>query len=129
MNLRQLAEQDLGHIVEDGATGFGWPITITDPDGNSSSGPLTGLSNDISQIIDPDTGQAVSGRAASIAIRISTLYEEGFVLPQGIADTSIKPWTVEFEDINGLAYTFKITSTNPDRAIGLVTCTLEEYVK
>jgi hypothetical protein len=127
MNLRALAEQDLGSIVEDSATGFGWPITLTDPSGFTSSGTLTGLSDDIAQVIDPDTGQAVSGRLASIALRISTLYAQGYTLPQGIADASVKPWLVEFDDINGLPYKFKVQQSNPDRALGVVTCVLETY--
>lgn len=127
MNLRALAESDLGFIVEDGATGFGWPITLTDPSGFSSPDPLTGLSDDIAQVIDPDTGQAVSGRLASIALRISTLYAQGYALPQGIADASAKPWIVEFNDINGLPYKFKVQQSNPDRALGVVTCLLETY--
>ena len=126
MNLRELAEQDLKSVVENIDTGFGWPITLTGPDGNSSSN-LVGLSTDIAQVIDPDTGQAVTGRLASVALMISTLYEEGFSLPVGIADSSLKPWVVEFNDINGLPYTFKIQNTNPDRAAGMVTCILESY--
>ena len=125
MNLRALAESDLSFIVEDGAAGFGWPITLTDPDGNSGS--LTGLSDDIAQVIDPDTGQAVSGRLASIALRISSLLADGFSLPQGISDASQKPWVVEFEDINGTPHKFKVQQSNPDRALGLVTCLLEVY--
>lgn len=125
MNLRALAESDLSFIVEDGATGFGWDITLTDPSGNTGS--FTGLSDDIAQVIDPETGQAVSGRLASIALRTSTLLAEGFTMPVGIADASVKPWLVEFEDINGLPYKFKVTQSNPDRALGLVTCLLETY--
>lgn len=125
MSLRQLAEADLGVILEDSATGFGWPISVTDPDGNVGS--LTGFSDDIAQVIDPDTGQAVSGRLASAAIRISSLTSAGLGLPRGIADTSGKPWTVEFNDINGNAYKFKVSQSNPDRALGLVTLLLELY--
>ncbi len=125
MSLRTLAEADLKTLVED-QTAFGWPVTLTDPDGNS--GPFTGLSDDIAQVIDPDTGQAVSGRLASVALRISSLITAGFALPQGIADASLKPWIVEFDDINGTAYKFKVQQSNPDRAIGLVNCILELYV-
>lgn len=125
MSLRQLAEADLGTILEDGVTGFGWPITITDPAGNA--GTLTGFSDDIAQIIDPDTGQAVSGRLASVALRISSLALEGLTLPKGIADAGSKPWVIEFDDINGNAYKFKVSQSNPDRALGLVTCLLELY--
>lgn len=125
MGLRQLAETDLGLILEDSSTGFGWPITVTDPAG--VIGELTGFSDDISQIIDPDTGQAVSGRLASVAIRISALTLKGLGLPKGIADAGSKPWVVQFDDINGSPYKFKVSQSNPDRALGLVTLLLELY--
>lgn len=125
MNLRELAEQDLAHIVENDDTGFGWPITLTDPAGNS--GTFTGLSDDIAQVIDPETGQAVSGRQASIALRISTLMSQGFAMPQGIADAATRPWVVELQDVNGNPYKFKISESNPDRGLGLITCLLEVY--
>jgi len=125
VSLRQLAEADLGAVLEDGATGFGWPITVTSP--AEMSALLTGFSDDISQIIDPDTGQIVSGRLASIALRISSLTAAGFELPQGIADAAQKPWLVTFDDINGNSFTFKVMQSNPDRALGIVTCILELY--
>lgn len=125
MNLRLLAEQDLGLIIEDGVGGFGRAITITDPAG--TAGAFTGLSDDIAQVIDPDTGTAVSGRLASVAIRIASLYAQGFALPEGIADSAQKPWIVEFEDINGLPYKFKVAQSNPDRSLGVVTLVLEAY--
>lgn len=125
MSLRQQAEADLGLIIEDETSGFGWPITVTDPSGTVR--PLTGLSDDIAQIIDPDTGEAVSGRLASVALRISSLTTAGLALPVGIADSGIKPWIVEFDDINGNPYKFKVSQSNPDRALGLVTLLLELY--
>ncbi len=125
MSLRLIAEQDLGLILEDTTTGFGYPITITDP--NGIVGALTGFSDDIAQVIDPDTGEAVSGRLASISVRIALLTANGLGLPQGIADAGIKPWIVEFDDINGNPHKFKVSQSNPDRAAGLVTCLLELY--
>jgi hypothetical protein len=126
MNLRQQAEADLAFILEDSTTGFGWPITVTDP--NGSSRPLTGSSNDIAQVVDPETGQVVSGRSASIALRVASLFEAGFnSLPVGISDRNSKPWLVAFDDINGNPHTFKVIQSNPDRTLGLVTCILEAY--
>ena len=125
MGLRTLAESDLGFILEDAATGFGWPITIIDPNGVSAD--LTGFSDDIAQVIDPDTGQAVSGRLASVTLRISTLYEKGLKLPQNIADSGAKPWVIVFNDINGISYQFKVSQPNPDRTLGIVVCLLELY--
>ncbi len=126
MGLRELAEKDLGFIVEGDPLGFRWPVTLTDPTGRTSDG-LFGFSDDISQTIDPDTGQLVSGRLASVALRISTLRSQGFSLPSGIADQSRKPWVVTFDDINGTAHTFKVKQSDPDRALGLVVCILEGY--
>lgn len=125
MSLRVLAEEDLGGILEDAVTGFGFSIKVTDPSG--TFGTLTGFSNDIAQLIDPDTGQAVSGRLASVALRISSLTTAGLGLPQGIADAGIKPWIIEFDDINGNPFKFKVAQSNPDRALGLVICLLELY--
>lgn len=125
MSLRQLAEADLSAILEDGVTGFGWPITVTDPKGRQA--PLSGFSNDISQLIDPDTGVLVSGRLATVSLRIASLLAAGLTLPQGIADATRKPWLIKFDDINGNPYTFKVAESNPDRALGLVVCVLELY--
>ncbi len=126
MGLRETAETDLAYILEGDPSGFRFAIKVTDPAGVSSSG-LFGFSSDIAQIIDPDTGQAVSGRLASVAIRIAALTAQSLTLPEGISDASKKPWIVAFDDINGNSYTFKVTQSNPDRTIGLVTCLLEAY--
>lgn len=125
MGLREIAEQDLGAILEDGAYGFGWPITVTDPAGLSAV--LTGFSSDIAQVIDPDTGQAVSGRLATAVIRTSSLIAAGLGYPKGVSDPASKPWVVQFNDINGVAHTFKVKDGDPDRALGVVACTLEIY--
>jgi len=125
MGLREQAETDLGFILDGDENGFRWPITVTDPDGVTAD--LYGFSDDIAQVIDPDTGQAVSGRLASVAIRIGALTAAGLSLPVGIVDAGSKPWVMEFNDINGNPFKFKVSQSNPDRALGLVACLLELY--
>lgn len=125
MSLRTLAEADLSFVVEDSVNGFGWLITVTDPNGVSAE--MVGLSNDVSQIIDPDTGQAISGRSGSICLRLSSIALAGLGVPRGIVDNDTKPWVIRFNDINGLPYVFKVMQSNPDRALGVVTCILEVY--
>jgi len=131
VNLRELAEQDLGVILEDDINGFGWSINLTNPQEIKTDdvidGGLKGYSNDISQTIDPETGQVVSGRSASVSIRMSTLLLNGFTLPVGIANTTLKPWLVTFNDINGSSHTFKVAQSNPDRTLGIITLILEFY--
>jgi len=125
--LRELAEADLEGILEDADTGFGWPITVTDP--NGSTAEMVGYSDDIAQAVDPETGMAVSGRFVSVALRISSLIAAGVGLPRGIADAKIKPWLVAFNDINGAAHLFKVAQSNPDRMLGVVTLALEVYAE
>ena len=127
MGLREVAEADLEFMLEVDSDGFAWPISLTDPAGTTVS--MQGFSNDVAQVVDPDTGQVFSGRTASIALRIASIYAAlpGSGLPESIEDASSKPWVVAFDDIHGLAYTFKVEQSNPDRTLGVVTCVLEQY--
>ncbi|AAQ96477.1 hypothetical protein [Vibrio phage VP16T] len=125
MNLRQLAEQDLAVTLEDNATGFGWPVTLTDP--NNVSANLTAQTQDIGLIIDPDTGVAVSGRTASAVLRISSIIGAGLELPEGEPRANRKPWRVDTTDTNGNAIALKVDYAYPDRILGTVTLQLGVY--
>jgi len=125
MGLREQAAADLKTILEDSAAGFGWPITVTDPAGTEAA--LVGYSTDISELVDPGTGLAVSGRHASIALALASLTAAGLGMPSGVANQHAKPWLVAFDDVAGNAHTFKVSESRPDRAIGVVVCILELY--
>lgn len=125
MSLRQQAAADLESIVEDADGGFGWPISVTSPEGVTVE--LTGLSTDVAETIDPETGQAVGGRTASVALRIDALSAAGMGIPVNVPDRNRSPWLVEFDDIHGTSHRFKVVESRPDRAIGLVVCMLEAY--
>ena len=124
MGLRTDAAEDMREIHED-KDDFGWEITITDPAGTSA--PLVGLSNDIAQAIDPDTGILVSGRSASVSLPIQAILDAGLEMPEGTSDPKARPWVVSFDDIVGVEHTFKVSQTNPDRGIGNIVCLLETY--
>lgn len=128
MNLRTIAEADLAVTLEDDVNGFGFDIKITDPDGNV--GDLIGQSNDIAQLIDPDTGTAISGRFATAVVRLSSLTAVTPValgIPVNISDAAKKPWVVEFKDINGITLITKVQHSSPDRTLGVVLLILESY--
>lgn len=126
MNLRALAEADLATTLEDGLTGFGWPVTLTTPAGVQVN--VTAQSNDISLMIDPQTGVLVSGRQASATVRISSLYAQDLsVLPVGLPGYKQKPWLAQFNDINGISYAFKVANGEPDRALGVIVLLLEGW--
>jgi hypothetical protein len=126
MNLRQLAEQDLAVTLEDSVTGFGWPVTLTDPLGVSAN--ITGQAHDIGQLIDPDTGTPISGRSAAFVVRYSRLLAAGLSDPKGIPDGDSLPWVVAFADINGAPYTFKVLDAERDRVLGTVTLVLGGWI-
>jgi hypothetical protein len=124
MSLRQLAERDLSFTLEDSVTGFGWAVTLTDPQGFTGSTNLTGQSHDISQIIDPNTGTAISGRATAFVLRMSSVTAAGFAQPVGVADSDSLPWRVTFDNINGAPFTFKVEYADPDYTLGTITLIL-----
>lgn len=126
MGLREVAAADNRAILEDSAGGFGWPITLTDPSGKVAS--VVGNSGDIAQVIDPQTGMAITGRVAHVAIAMASILAAGFTdLPRAVAEESRRPWVVTFNDIGGTEHTFKVLEALPDRTIGLITCTLEAF--
>ena len=128
MGLRVQAELDAVGILEDDVSGFGYAIKVTDPTGIEAD--LKGFSNDISQLIDPDTGQAVSGGLVTVTLPVSSI--EASVLtgiPVGVAEKTAKPWLVEFDDINGNPGVFKVAKSDRDRGLGIIVLTLETYNK
>lgn len=126
MNLRTQAEADLKDILEDDVFGFGYAITIKSPSGLETA--MIGFSNDIGTAIDVDTGQYVAGRTISAVLRLSSLAAAGYTeIPRNISTSVSLPWVVKFTDINGNAFTFKVVSSQPDRALGITVMTLELY--
>jgi hypothetical protein len=122
VSLREKQAALLARTVES-LTGYGWPVTVTNPAGVSAS--LVGLVNDIGSAVDLDTGLTVGGRTASVALRLASLSSLG--TPIGVADGTLKPWIVEFETIDGVPREYKVTETRPDLTLGLVVCALELY--
>ena len=125
MSLRSTAEADTTRILEDGSTGFGWPIKLINPDDTEIE--LTGFTNDIHELIDPDTGVSVSERRVSIALSISAIEAEDIDIPYNVADENIKPYVIKFNDSAGTEQIFKVMESHPDRTVGMVTCLLEVY--
>ncbi len=121
MGLRQRAAVDAKRILEDSTSGFGWPFVLTSPAGVSTA--LTGYTTDVSVTIDPDTGQAVAGKKASVAVSLASLP----AMPTAVADEMTKPWLVTVADIQGVTATLKVIEVLPDRALGVVVLLLESY--
>jgi len=121
MGLRTVAAADAKAILEDSASGFGWPLTLTSPAGVSSM--LTGFATDVAESVDPETGVSVSGRRTSVAVSLLSLAE----LPAVVHDETSRPWLVTYADVAGVVGTWKVIEVLPDRALGVVVLLLEAY--
>ena len=122
MSLHTTVQSDLAAIMSDTTAGPGRTVVLTDPDNRTRT--VTGISNDISQVIDPETGVPVSGRSVVVSFLISDLIAAGFAVPVGVADEGIKPWRAGYTDLFGTTHRFKILHADPDRTLGIVICTL-----
>lgn len=121
MGLREQAALDAQAILQDSAMGFGWPLLLTSPLGTTTQ--LTGYTTDVAQTIDPETGQAVAGRRASVAVSLKSLPE----MPRAEASQLRKPWTVTYADSEGVTGKWKVIEVLPDRALSVVVLLLESY--
>jgi hypothetical protein len=105
---------------------FGQAMTLTNPAGTSAA--LVGDYNDIGAVIDPETGTLVSGRSASMTLRISSIIAAGFTeLPRRISNESSKPWRVQYTADDSVNYSFIVRESMPDRSAGVIVLILEEY--
>lgn len=125
-NLRTQAAADLQTILADEANGFGQSVTVTDPAGTTVE--LVGFTADIGTEIDPQTGELVAGRRASVSLPIAGIQASDLIgLPANVSNRSSKPWVMQFDSHDGTTHTFKVAHSMPDRAAGVVTCILEAY--
>ncbi len=126
MGLREEHAAAARSFVEDAAAGFGWPITVRDPD--QLTAQIIGTWKDMPQTIDPQTGMLVTSREATVTLSMAGLTAAGFTsLPKGISEKERFPWVVRFVDTGGQAHVFKVREARPNRTLGIIVCALEAY--
>lgn len=122
-NLRDLAERDLGAILETTDGGFGRAVVLTDPTGQSATIP--GMTGNISNAIDPETGQIIVGDFAHVTLRISSIVAAGLTVPTQEYRTGHPAWLLSFNDLAGVEQTFRVQRPEPDFTLGYVNLKLE----
>ena len=103
MNIRELAESDLGEILDED----GVDATLIDLEENEYS--VKCLYFRIGVDIDPNTGATIPGNRSTVLIRIGELGES--VIPE-------EGWTVATTDVTGAEVTGKINYAALDRTHG-----------
>lgn len=125
MGFLETAAADLAGILSDDVGGFAVPIQIVDPNNNTAT--VNGIANEIGFKIDPETGVAVSGQKATVALSLRAIDAAGLGQPRGIAAGDKRPWSMTFQlPAMRDAQTFKVASTMPDQ-LGCLVCFLEIY--
>lgn len=116
--LRELAARHARQFLNDRDSGFAWEAVVIAPDGTESDPPLRGFSTDISQLVDPETGIAISGRSASLTLHMRDVLDVFAELPRRIEGRADTPWRVRVADILGHTGEFVVIKSDPDRALG-----------
>ncbi|AUR81979.1 hypothetical protein NVP1017O_10 [Vibrio phage 1.017.O._10N.286.55.C11] len=125
MSLLQRIQKDSQRIMN--STRFGVSIDIVLLDPAQVEYPLKSIVTVIHNLVDPDTGQPVSGYLATASINRLDLNALGIALPEGVSDELQRPWTVRETNIDGVVVTYKITRAAPDEANGNILCDLGSY--
>lgn len=109
MNVRELAESDLGWIMEN--TGeAGSPFVLIDPDGIEY--PVVGTVGDIGLSVSPETGERVRSRSIQCSCRMKTLKEFTARIPG-------RGWKARITDLEGNTVNAFVQGNDPDRTIGI----------
>ena len=122
---RALAEADLQSILEDDVGGFAQPIRLTSPAGDTVD--LMGNTTDIGMTLDPETGQPIVGRRASVVLSLRSIAAAGIGTPTVVSSSSSRPWQVSFPDHFEVEHLFKVADLMTDRAAGCVVLFVEAY--
>jgi hypothetical protein len=105
MNVRELSEKYLEKTLEN-PNAAGSPYTLIDP--NNVRYPVVGTVGDISMLIDPISGEAISGRTITTTCRMMRLP----VQPR-------RGWRAELPDLAGNIQQLYVQEIKPDNTIGL----------
>lgn len=114
IELREIINDDLGATVV---------CTITSPDDVFYS--FNCCMSDISQTLDVNTRERISGRRIEISVSMLDLAEVGFESIRGVEKKTEKPWRVEFNNVISKEGTYKIVETAPDSSLGIVVIHME----
>lgn len=125
MSLIDRMQKDSQRIMNSSRYGFSIPIVLTSPSGDEYS--LMGIVSIIHNLVDPDTGQPVSGFLATVSINYRDLNDSGIDLPEGEMSSSARPWLVTATNVIGVEQTMKLVRSSPDETNGNILCDLGSY--
>ncbi|AUR94068.1 hypothetical protein NVP1191O_09 [Vibrio phage 1.191.O._10N.286.52.B4] len=125
MSLLDRVRKDSTRIMNSERYGTGTDVVLTDSDGIEY--PMKAIVAVVHNLVDPDTGQPVSGYLATASLNRDNIPENKRSALEGVSDELQRPWTVRETNIDGVVVTYKITRAAPDEANGNILCDLGSY--
>ncbi len=125
MSLIERLQKDSQRIMNSSRYGFGQAIILTEPSGIAHT--LKGIVSIIHNLIDPDTGQPVSGFLATVSLNVLDLQSMGIDIPEGEMSEYARPWTVQTANVSGVQVLAKVIRVAPDETNGNLLVDLGNY--
>ena len=125
MSLLDRVQKDSQRILNSEKFGFSTPLVLTDP--SETAHDLKGIVSVIHNLIDPDTGQPVSGFLATVSLNALDLRDKGIDMPEGEMDSNSKPWKVQTTVVGGVQISTKVTRVAQDETNGNILIDLGNY--
>lgn len=104
-------------IISQDTDGFAEEVVLTSPTGQSAT--IACVWTDVGVGLDPESGQTVSAKAASVSISDDALTEAGIGIPVSVQEKNKKPWKITVTNIDGTSTAYKITEPRRDRRLGV----------
>jgi VCBS repeat-containing protein len=125
MSLIKRVQKDAQAIINSDRFGFSYALTLTDQ--ASIEHKLKGIMSIIHNLVDPDTGQPVSGFLATVSINAADLFAKNIKIPVGEMSSAARPWLVSYIDQFLRVIEMKLVRSAPDLTNGNIICDLEHY--
>ena len=125
MSLLDRVQKDSQRIMNSNRFGFSTALVLTAPDGVAHG--LNGIVSVIHNLIDPDTGQPVSGFLATVSLNTLDLQQSAIDMPYGEMDEQERPWTVDTTLVGGVEILTKVIRVAPDKTNGNILIDLGVY--
>ncbi len=124
MNIYDRANKDIQQITSN-KNGAGTEIKLSTPDGSTTVN-IIGIHTKIHLGVDTE-GNMVNAKKSHISFSEQLLTTAGYPVRNSKGEVDLNGHLVEVKDSTGITKKYTMQNIFPDEAVGLISCTLEDY--